>query len=136
MVPMIKKYLHLLRSETFRYLVFGILTVLVNIVAYRILSLWMAPLPANTLAFFIAVFFAYYTNTHFVFQVSFTKKNFFQFMAMRIGTIFLDDGGMFLLLFWGWNDFLAKCIVNGAIIVLNYLFSKLVIFRTKREGPK
>lgn len=136
MVPMIKKYLHLLRSETFRYLVFGILTVVVNIVAYRILSLWMAPLPANTLAFFIAVFFAYYTNTHFVFQVSFTKKNFFQFMAMRIGTIFLDDGGMFLLLFWGWNDFLAKCIVNGAIIVLNYLFSKLVIFRTKREGPK
>lgn len=136
MVPMIKKYLHLLRSETFRYLVFGILTVLVNIVAYRILSLWMAPLSANTLAFFIAVFFAYYTNTHFVFQVSFTKKNFFQFMAMRIGTIFLDDGGMFLLLFWGWNDFLAKCIVNGAIIVLNYLFSKLVIFRTKREGPK
>lgn len=133
---MIKKYLHLLRSETFRYLVFGILTVVVNIVAYRILSLWMAPLPANTLAFFIAVFFAYYTNTHFVFQVSFTKKNFFQFMAMRIGTIFLDDGGMFLLLFWGWNDFLAKCIVNGAIIVLNYLFSKLVIFRTKREGPK
>lgn len=133
---MIKKYLHLLRSETFRYLVFGILTVLVNIVAYRILSLWMAPLSANTLAFFIAVFFAYYTNTHFVFQVSFTKKNFFQFMAMRIGTIFLDDGGMFLLLFWGWNDFLAKCIVNGAIIVLNYLFSKLVIFRTKREGPK
>lgn len=136
MVPMIKKYLHLLRSETFRYLVFGILTVVVNIVAYRILSLWMAPLSANTLAFFIAVFFAYYTNTHFVFQVSFTKKNFFQFMAMRIGTIFLDDGGMFLLLFWGWNDFLAKCIVNGAIIVLNYLFSKLVIFRTKREGPK
>lgn len=136
MVPMIKKYLHLLRSETFRYLVFGILTVVVNIVAYRILSLWMAPLPANTLAFFIAVFFAYYTNTYFVFQVSFTKKNFFQFMAMRIGTIFLDDGGMFLLLFWGWNDFLAKCIVNGAIIVLNYLFSKLVIFRTKRGGPK
>lgn len=133
---MIKKYLNLFRSETFRYLVFGILTVVVNIVAYRILSLWMASLPANTLAFFIAVFFAYYTNTHFVFQVSFTKKNFFQFMAMRIGTIFFDDGGMFLLLFWGWNDLLAKCIVNGVIIILNYLFSKLLIFRTKREEPK
>ncbi|RKJ54600.1 GtrA family protein [bacterium 1XD42-1] len=136
MVPMIKKIFHLFYSETFRYLVFGILTVVVNIAAYGILSLWMDPLSSNTLAFFLAVFFAYYTNTHFVFQASFTKKNFFQFMIMRIGTLFLDDGGMALFLFWGWNDLLAKCIVNGAIIVLNYLFSKLLIFRTKKEEPK
>lgn len=133
---MFKKFLNLFHSETFRYLVFGSLTVIVNIIAYRILSLWMASLPANTLAFLIAVFFAYWTNTLFVFQVSFTKKNFFQFMIMRIGMIFLDDGGMVLLLFWSWNDLLAKCVVNGAIIVLNYLFSKLLIFRTKKGEPK
>lgn len=133
---MIKKIFRLFRMETFRYLVFGILTVTVNIASYRIMSLWMNPILANTLAFFIAVFFAYYTNTRFVFCVSFTKKNFFQFMAMRIGTLFLDDGGMALLLFWGWNDLLAKCIINGVIIVLNYLFSKLLIFRTKKEEPK
>lgn len=136
MVPMLKKILYLFHGETFRYLVFGILTIIVNIVAYRILSLWMDSLPANTLAFFIAVFFAYYTNTRFVFQVSLTKKNFSQFMMMRIGTLFLDDGGMVLLLFWGWNDLLAKCVINGIVIVLNYLFSKLLIFRTKKEEPK
>lgn len=118
-------------GETLRYLVFGLLTVTVNIAAYRILSLWIDTLPANTLAFFIAVFFAYYTNTRFVFQTQFTKKNFLQFMMMRIGTIFLDDGGMLLLLTWGWNDLLAKCVVNVVIIGLNYLFSKLFIFRKR-----
>ena len=123
----------LYNNETFRYLIFGVLTVTVNIASYRLMSLWMDTLPANTIAFFIAVFFAYYTNTRFVFQAPFTKKNFLQFTAMRIGTIFLDDGGMLLLLAWHWNDLLAKCVVNGIIIVLNYLFSKLLIFRKKKE---
>lgn len=122
-----------LSGETFRYLVFGLLTVTVNILSYRTMTLFLNPLPANTIAFFISVFFAYYTNTRFVFRVPFTKKNFIQFMAMRLGTIFLDDGGMLLLLAWNWNDLLAKCFVNGAIIVLNYLFSKLLIFRKKKE---
>lgn len=130
---MIKKLLGLFHSETFRYLVFGLLTVTVNILSYRAMTLFLGPLPANTIAFFIAVFFAYYTNTRFVFRVPFTKKNFLQFMAMRLGTIFLDDGGMLLLLAWNWNDLLAKCFVNGVIIVLNYLFSKLLIFRMKKE---
>lgn len=130
---MIKKLLGLFHGETFRYLVFGLLTVTVNILSYRAMTLFLAPLPANTIAFFIAVFFSYYTNTRFVFRVPFTKKNFLQFMTMRLGTIFLDDGGMLLLLAWNWNDLLAKCFVNGVIIVLNYLFSKLLIFRKKKE---
>lgn len=133
---MIKKLLPFCRAETFRYLIFGILTVTVNIASYRISSMWLDTLPANTLAFFIAVLFAYYTNTRFVFQVPFTKKNFLQFMTMRIGTIFLDDGGMLLLLAWGWNDLFAKCVVNAVIIALNYLFSKLFIFRNKKEERK
>ena len=62
---MLKKAFNLIHTETFRYLVFGVLTVTVNIASYRILSLWLDTLPANTLAFFIAVFFAYYTNTRF-----------------------------------------------------------------------
>lgn len=133
---MIKKLLPFCRTETFRYLIFGVLTVTVNITSYRISSMWLDTLPANTLAFFIAVLFAYYTNTRFVFQVPFTKKNFLQFMTMRIGTIFLDDGGMLLLLAWGWNDLFAKCVVNAVIIALNYLFSKLFIFRNKKEERK
>lgn len=50
---------------------------------------------------------------------------------MRIGTLVMDDGGMVLLTRWGWNDLLAKCAVNMVGIALNYLFSKLFIFRKK-----
>lgn len=118
-------------GETLRYLIFGMLTVLVNIVSYRFLILKFGTLTANTAAFFIAVLFAYFTNGKYVFRVPFTWKNFWEFMSMRIGTLAIDDGGMILLIRWGWNDVFAKCAVNVVIIGLNYLFSKLFIFRKK-----
>ncbi len=126
----------LAQKETFRYLVFGVLTVAVNITAYHLLVWELSALAANTLAFFIAVLFAYWTNSQFVFCVPCTKENFLQFMGMRIGTLFIDDGGMLLLLRFGWNSLLAKCFVNGIIIVLNYVFSKLFIFRKSKEKGK
>ena len=128
---MTEKLLKLLRGETFRYLVFGVLTVVVNIAAYKLLALAMGSMAANTLAFFIAVLFAYWTNSTFVFRASHTWKNFLEFMGMRIGTLVIDDGGMWLLLAAGVHDLIAKCVVNVVIIVINYLASKLIIFRKK-----
>lgn len=124
----LKKFL---TGETLRYLIFGILTVVVNIVAYRLLVPGLGTLTANTAAFFIAVLFAYFTNSKYVFRVPFTWKSFLEFMSMRLGTLVIDDGGMVLLTRWGWNDLLAKCVVNVIIIGLNYLFSKLLIFRKR-----
>lgn len=118
-------------SETLRYLIFGVLTVAVNVGAYRLLEPALGTLGANTVAFFIAVLFAYFTNSRFVFQVPFTWKSFMEFMSMRIGTLAIDDGGMLLLTNWGWNDLVAKCVVNVVIIGINYLFSKLLIFRKR-----
>lgn len=131
---MVKRIIHIIGSETFRYLIFGVLTVAVNISSYHILAWKLSALSANTVAFFIAVLFAYWTNSRFVFRVPRTVKNFTQFMAMRIGTLLVDDGGMMVLLAWGWNDFWAKCAVNFIIILINYLFSKLLIF--KKEHTK
>jgi len=125
----------ILTGETLRYLVFGLLTVAVNILSYRLLRLAVGTLAANTAAFFLAVFFAYFTNSLFVFHAPFTWKSFAQFFLMRAGMIIIDDGGMLLLIRWGWDELLAKCVVNALIIVLNYLFSKLFIFRKKeKEG--
>lgn len=121
----------LLKGETFRYLVVGVLTVAVNTVSYKLLDMVMESLPANTLAFFIAALFAYWTNSQFVFRTGSSWKSFIEFMAMRLCTLPIDDGGMWLLLHLGVDDLLAKCVVNGVIIVLNYLFSKLIIFRKK-----
>ncbi len=129
------KVLNFWRSETFRYLVFGALTVLVNVAAFKLLDLICDSILANTLAFFIAVLFAYWTNSTFVFHAPHTWKNFLEFMGMRIGTLLIDDGGMFLLLQWGCNDLVAKCVVNVFIIVINYIASKLLIFR-KEKGEE
>ena len=119
------------RQETIAYLFFGALTVLVNIVAYKLLKIFIGDMIANTLAFFIAVFFAYWTNSTFVFKVKHTWHNFGQFVFMRIGTLLIDDGGMYLFLLWQVNDLLAKVIVNALVIIVNYLLSKLIIFAKK-----
>ncbi len=128
---MIAIWLKFWRRETFRYLLFGGLTVAVNIAAYQLLNLVWDSMAANTAAFFIAVLFAYWTNSTFVFRTPHTWKNFSQFIGMRIGTLLIDNGGMYLLLARGVNDLVAKCIVNAIIIVINYLISKLIIFRRK-----
>ena len=128
---MIDKIKQFLSGETLRYLIFGVLTVIVNTVSFKLLDLVMGDIAANTLAFFIAVLFAYWTNSQFVFQTGMAWKSFLEFMAMRICTLPIDDGGMWLLLTLGVNDLVAKCAVNVVIIVINYLASKLVIFKKK-----
>ena len=117
--------------ETFRYLLCGISTVLVNIISYELLSLRWGTLLSNTLAFFIAVFYAYWTNSMFVFRVPCTWKSFWEFIGMRIGTLLIDNGGMVLMVAWGIDDLVAKCVVNVIIIGINYIFSKLFIFKKK-----
>lgn len=117
--------------ETLSYLVCGFFSVVINILSYELLSIIFSMLIANTLAFFIAVFFAYWTNSTFVFRVQHTWKNFLQFMGMRIGTLLIDNGGMYLLTLLAINDLFAKCAVNATIIVINYVASKWIIFRKK-----
>ena len=116
--------------ETCRYITCGISTVLVNIVSYKLLSTYVCgTLVANTIAFLLSVIYAYFTNTIFVFRVRCTWKNFCSFFGMRIGTIVIDNGCLMLLIWIGLHDMFAKCIVNVIIIVLNYIFSKLLIFK-------
>ncbi|WP_369283544.1 GtrA family protein [Oscillibacter sp. GMB15532] len=123
-----KKY-----EELLRYVFWGVMTVLVNTALYLGFSSVMGDLSANTLAFFLAVQFAYMSNTKFVFRDKFTKKNFLQFWGMRIGTIFIDNGGMWLLLSMDCNRLLAKCLINAIVIVLNYIFSKFFIYNNRNS---
>lgn len=116
-------------EELIRYGFWGVMTVIVNTLLYLGFAQMTGDLLANTIAFFLAVQFAYMTNTKFVFQEKFTKKNFVQFWGMRIGTIFIDNGGMWLLLSVGINNLLSKCVVNAVVIVLNYVFSKFIIYK-------
>lgn len=128
-IELIKKY-----REEMAYLFFGALTVIVNILLFTLFDLFLGEITANTVAFMLSVQFAYMTNTKFVFQAPYTKQNFLQFWGMRIGTIIIDNGGMWVLLNMGWNKLLSKCIVNVIVIVLNYLFSKFIIYRKRGDA--
>ena len=134
---MISKIFALIKKhqETLAYLFFGSLTVLFNTVVFLIFDLWLDEILANTLAFLLSVQFAYMTNTWFVFKMPFTKANFLKFWGMRIGTILIDNAGLWVLLALECNKLIAKCVINIIIIILNYIFSKFFIYKRK-EGEK
>ena len=119
-------------KELILYGIFGILTVIVNIISFKLLLILNIPLLyANTIAFFIAVVFAYYTNTKFVFNDTFTKKNFISFMSMRISTLFIDNIGLYYLVSISVDELISKSIINIIIILINYICSKFIIYKKK-----
>lgn len=128
-------------KEIILYLIFGVLTTAVNIVVYFICSrfLHLEVLSSNIIAWLLSVLFAYITNRKFVFkskaeEISTILKECINFFLGRLGTGILDTIIMFvsvdLLAFY---DVVMKVLSNIIVIVLNYLISKLLVFRVKGE---
>lgn len=126
-------------KEMVLYLVFGGLTTLINIIVYTVCTRWLGfgTLLSNALALTVSILFAYITNKLFVFEsktdtVKEVFREFFSFIACRLGTGALDMIFMFvsvdILKFY---DVVMKILSNIIVIVLNYVFSKLVIFAKK-----
>ena len=131
---MIKK---ILNKETILYLIFGICTTILNIIIYRGLTLLKIDYLVSTiLAWFISVVFAFITNKIFVFE-NHNKKFlslFAQFFSSRILTGGVDVFIMFISVdILCFNDFIVKIISNILIIIINYLLSKMFIF--KKDTP-
>ena len=123
--------------EMLLYILFGILTTAVNILSFGLLRdvLQWQLLTANTLAWVLSVAFAFLTNKVFVFRSkSFAAKlvlrELVSFVGARLFSLAVDTAGMWLLVdVLTWNDWLAKVLMNVIVIVLNYVFSKLFIFK-------
>ena len=122
--------------ETIAYLFFGVLTVIFNTVVFFLMDIYTAEIIANTISFLLSVLFAYWTNTMFVFRQKMCIKTFEQFCGMRIGTILIDNGGLWLLLSINCNKLIAKCVVNVVIIILNYIFSKFFIYKKEQKNER
>ena len=124
-------------SMTLRYLFYGGLTTLVNIVAFFILRrlLGVPREPANMLAVFLALMFAYFVNSRLVFKSkaqSFQEHfaEFVKFMAARAFTVVIEIGGLYLLAgVLGIDEMISKVALQFIVVVLNYFFSKFLIFR-------
>lgn len=139
-----KKIIELMKKhrQIILYLIFGVLTTLINIVAYWLFAhpLSLGTLASTVLAWLTSVFFAFFTNKSIVFE-SRGKKRFlfelFTFLCSRVLTGVIDLAIMFifvdvLLL----NDMVIKIVSNIIVIVLNYVLSKFIVFRKKSEDKE
>ena len=119
------------------YVFFGICTTLVNIITYWfcVYLLDVKVLLSSIIAWFIAVLFAYLTNRKWVFHSNAVKCNeclreFLSFYVCRLTTGFIDWGIMYVFVerFY-WNDIIIKTLANIVVIILNFVASKVVIFK-------
>ena len=120
--------------EVLMYLLFGGLTTLVNILSFFILrKLSVSVYISNLIAWVVAVLFAFITNKLFVFESkdkSKSGKELISFFGFRILSLGVDMGAMYLLLqVINTGEVFAKIFANVIVIILNYIFSKLFVFK-------
>lgn len=135
------KELYLKYKEVINYLIFGVLTTIVSLVVYYI-SVYTFLNPENALQLQIAnviswiagVTFAYFTNRKYVFESKTENKvtEAGKFVFARLTTLILDMlimwlGVTVLLL----NDKIFKIISQVVVIVLNYVLSKVFVFKKR-----
>lgn len=142
---MIKKLLSKVANrETISYLVFGVLTTIVCLVSYEIIKFLLTGGGelsniqmniANVGSWIIAVAFAFVTNKFFVFQsksVSFKVllKEVTSFVGARVLSLGFEIVWMNVMVgLLHINDSIAKIGAQFGIVVMNYVFSKLFIFK-------
>ena len=122
-----------LDKELFWYVVFGTLTTIVNIVVYFAIEfIGVNYIISNIIAWFLSVLFAYVTNRIWVFESRSPDilKEMTLFFSGRIFSGVLDTALLYLfvdILTLG-NTF-SKIAVEIIITILNYLLSKLIVFK-------
>ena len=126
-------------TELVRYLFVGVATTLVNYVVYYIATrmLGMTTVPGTWTAWVAAVAFGYVANKAFVFRTHCDSalalaREAAGFFAMRLISLGMETVFMLLLVdVLHFNDLAMKLLVNILVIIANYIFSKLFIFKKK-----
>ena len=160
-------------KEIVMYLIFGVLTTVVNLIAFSIFKKFTPVLIANVIAWIFAVAFAYVTNKLFVFESKSWKKDVVikeaaSFTGARLFSLGVEELGLFVMItllkltpalgnFAVWcldltklvkitmpdvlyekldGEMMVKIILAVVVVILNYVFSKLIIFKKKEETEK
>ena len=129
-------------KEVILYLVFGVLTTIINLVIYFLLTktflnpdvAWMLQV-ANVISWLVSVIFAYVTNRKYVFNSHDSiLKECFKFATARVLSLFFDMFIMFIgVSVLGYSDKIVKLVSQVVVILLNYIFSKLFVFKSKND---
>lgn len=132
----IKKFM---TKEVILYVVFGVLTTIVNIATFYVLTKYfhLEENASNIIAIILAVVFAYITNRKLVFNsTASTPKQIiieiFKFFSARLFTMIVEFFG-FMLLFNVLHipDLISKTTVTVVVIILNFFLSKFFAFKRK-----
>ncbi len=124
------------------YLFFGVCTTLINTLSFWVMAhpIGADVIPSTIIAWIIAVLFAYVTNRKWVFHSEATNpqmilKEMISFFGCRFATGVIDLLCMFIFVdILSWNDVLIKFAANILVIVLNYIASKLIIFKRQKQS--
>ncbi len=149
MIDKIKK-LYKKYEEVILYLIMGVLCTLLNLTVKYILLFTVLDATdgfqlqiAVIISWIIAILFAYFTNRTWVFKSKNTNKlkEFISFVIARISTLLME-----MLIMWFFVTFLKldsdlwviiwTIFAQAVVIVANYIFSKLFIFKEKKNEKK
>lgn len=119
------------------YLFFGGLTTLVNFIVYYPCYNWLdlSATVSNVIAWVVAVAFAYLTNKPFVFQShdwswKTVGPELAKFVGCRVGSGLIETAAIFLTVdVLGWNGNVMKLVLAVVVVILNYVGSKLLVFK-------
>lgn len=125
--------------EVLSYLIFGVLTTVVNycvyLPVYNILGLSASV--SNVIAWVVAVAFAYLTNKPFVFKShDWSAKTVIPELTKFVGCRVASGAAETLILLVSvdllhWNGNIWKLVTSVLVVVMNYIASKLVVFKKK-----
>ena len=133
-----KKY-----KEIINYLIFGVLTTVVSLIVYYVaVYTFLNPENAvqlqiaNILSWIAGVTFAYFTNRKYVFDSKEQNrlKEAGKFVMARVVTLLMDMVIMWLgVTVLCFNDKIMKLVSQVVITISNYVFSKLFVFKKKKD---
>ena len=123
-------------KEIISYCFFGFLTTVINILCFYLLDkIGLTTYLNNLISWFVSVIFAFVTNKLFVFNskklnTKIVLKESLSFFVLRVLSLGIDMGFLYLLFdVLNLSKMLSKIIVNVIVIVVNYIFSKLFVFK-------
>ena len=131
----------LISYEMISYIFFGLGTSIVDYVVFSaITAVGCDELISNIISTICAIIFAYITNKLWVFKSRTTSfsaiiREFIKFTNARIVTLVMTEIILLISKMIGGNPYIAKALSMVLTIVLNYIFSKLFIFK-KRKGTQ
>lgn len=123
--------------EVISYIIFGVLTTLVNIMVSTLVEsiFHLEGNLASTIGIVISILFAYFTNRKWVFdsKANTLKEKLYEFGKFILGrsvTMIIEMGGFFLLYTILAIPFiLSKCSITIIVIILNFFISKFFAFK-------